>query len=353
MTELKILQTVFHNFDCMYNSHFYQKEIAPEVYIEKVRELAREYGLFQIYDAQNTFVDEFIRYELLTFDTRKINLDEILSALIEVLSEWKILCKSFKKAIPNELINLENISNDVLYSLGGLSNRVFSSKIADYVDYLLNFIHEVWLNKLMLDFGKLEHLSAEEINYALMIMNEENERFTHIEQGQLKQLLYLWDLTIKRLIFIRDSKQKSDSPILKDKISSKKKEVDVSISPPFFEDFLQGILFETLQKCFIQNKICTQEGNFIAKIGGQNPFPSPIMIVFLPEILDKLGYFDMVSWETQALKDKIKMLSVAFGVKNNPSYFSNAASKNNRPSDSKLLRFEQLIQNALIDHSTV
>ena len=71
------------------------------------------------------------------------------------------------------------------------------------------------------------------------------------------------------------------------------------------------------------------------------------MITFLPEILAGLSFFNSEAWESLNLKEKIEILSKTFGVKSNPSFFSNAASKNNRPTDEKILRFQQLIATSL------
>ena len=114
-----------------------------------------------------------------------------------------------------------------------------------------------------------------------------------------------------------------------------------------FHYFLTNISFQTIKECFIEHKICSNEGKFLSKIGGRNPFPSPIMITFLPETLAGLSFFDIDSWEALNLKDKIKILSKTFGIKSNPSFFSNAASKNNRPTDEKIIRFQQLITTSL------
>jgi hypothetical protein len=320
----------------MYASNFYQKEIQPEEFLEKVKQLAKEHGLFEIYPFSNSFVEEFVCYEIITFDTRKIKLDEMLKAIVEILSEFETILKAFKKAIPKDSIKFDNYPNDILYVLGGISNRVFSSEVKDYAQYLLGVINDVWMNKLMLDFTKLERLNSTEINYALMVLNEESVS----QKNKLKHLHYLLDLTVKRFEFIKESNSQ-------EKKQPKTIELKKQNLRPLFESFLTNISFQTIKECFIEHQICTLEGKFISKIGGRNPFPSPIMIVFLPEILADLSFFDMDSWELINLKEKIEILSETFGVKANPSFLSNAASKNNRPADQKILRFQQLIATSL------
>jgi hypothetical protein len=320
----------------MYASNFYQKELEPEIYLEKIKLLVKEHGLFDVYPFSNSFVEEFVCHEIITFDTRKINLDELLKTIVGILSEFETILRAFKKAIPNDLVKFDYYRNDILYVVGGISNRVFSSEVKDYADYLLGVINDVWLNKLMLDFSKLERLNSTEINYALMVLNEESVS----EKGKLKHLFYLLDLTIKRFEFIKESnlQERKQSKT----IESKKQDV-----LPLFENFLTNISFQTIKECFIEHQICTLEGKFITKIGGRNPFPSPIMITFLPEILAGLSFFDINAWESLHLKEKIEILSKTFGVKPNPSFFSNVVSKNNRPSDEKILRFQQLIATSL------
>lgn len=320
----------------MYQSNFYQKAFEPKVYLEEVKLLASVHGLFEIYPFSNSFIEEFVCHELITFDTRKINLDDILKTIVEILSEWKAVIDTFKKATPTDLIKFDDYTNDVLFVLGGMSNRVFSSEVKDYTDYILSIINDVWLNKLMLDFSKLERLSSNEINYALMVLNER----TITQKGNLNHLFYLLDLVTKRFEFIKDSTPPEKQ---KTKTIEPKKQNEL----PLFESFLTNISFQTMKECFIEHQICTVEGKFITKIGGRNPFPSPIMITFLPEILAELSFFDIDTWESQPLKTKIAILSKTFGVKPNPSFFSNAASKINRPSDEKISRFQQLIATSL------
>lgn len=320
----------------MYASNFYQKELEPEGYLEKVKLLAKEHGLFGVYPFSNSFVEEFVCHEIITFDTRKINLDEMLKTIVGILSEFETILKAFKKAIPNDLVKFDDYRNDVLFVVGGISNRIFSSETKDYANYLLSTINDVWMNKLMLDFSKLERLNSTEINYALMVLQEEMVS----EKSKLKHLLYLLDLTIKRFEFIKEA----NSQETKQSKAIEPKKQDVL---PLFESFLTNISFQTIKECFIQHQICTIEGKFITKIGGRNPFPSPIMITFLPENLAGLSFFDMDAWESQNLKEKIEILSKTFGVKPNPSFFSNVVSKNNRPSDEKILRFQQLIATSL------
>lgn len=325
----------------MYPSNFYQKTFDPEVYIEELKLLASLHRLFDIYPLSNSFIEEFVCHELITFDTRKINLGELLQTIVEILSEWKAVIQIFKKAIPSNLIKFDEYTNDVLYVVGGLSNRVFSNEIKDYSDYLLNIINDVWSNKLMLNFSKLERLNSTEINYALMVLYEEGITKKEI----LKHLYYLLDLTAKRFEFIKES---SPQEMKQTKVVEPKKQDEF----PLFESFLTNISFQTMKECFIEHQICTIEGKFITKIGGRNPFPSPIMITFLPEILAGLSFFELDAWESQNLKDKIEILSKTFGVKPNPSFFSNVVSKNNRPSDEKILRFQQLIATSLSKIST-
>ena len=324
----------------MYQSNFYQKTLAPEIYLEEVKLLANVHGLFEVYPFSNSFIEEFVYHELITFDTRKINLDETLKLIVEILSEWKIVVDTCRKAAPSYLIKFDDYTNDVLFVLGGMSNRVFSSTSKDYTDYLLGAINEIWLNKLMLDFSKLENLSSTEINYALLVLNET----MFAKRSNLKNLFYLLDLITKRLEFIKESKSQEKKQT---KIIEPKKQDD----HPLFESFLTNISFQTIKECFIKHQICTIEGKFITKIGGRNPFPSPIMITFLPEILADLSFFDIEAWESLNLKEKIEILSKTFGVKANPSFFSNAASKNNKPSDDKILRFQQLIATSLLKFS--
>jgi hypothetical protein len=324
----------------MYTSNFYQKPFDHEVYIEELKTLASVHGLFDIYPFSNSFIEEFVCHELITFDDRKVNLEELLKAIFAILFEFEIVLKAFKKAIPKDSIKFDDYTNDVLYVVGGLSNRVFSNEIKDFSDYLFWVINEVWINKLMLNFSKLERLNPIEINYALMVLHEE----ILSEKSKLKNLAYLLDLTIKRFEFIKESNlQKPNQP----KAIEPKKYSEL----PLFESFLTNISFQTLQERFIEHKICKVDGDFITKIGGRNPFPSPIMITFLPEILASLSYFNIEDWEALNLKEKIEILSKTFGVKANPSFFSNAASKNNRPSDDKILRFQQLIANSLDKYS--
>ncbi len=320
----------------MYQSNFYQKAFEPKVYLEEVKLLASVHGLFEIYSSSNSFIEEFVCHELITFDTRKINLDDILKSIVDILSEWKIVIDTFRKATPVDLIKFNEYTNDILFVLGGISNRVFSSTIKDYTDYLLSTINEVWLNKLMLDFSKLERLSLNEINYALLVLNEgmitQKERLNH--------LFYLLEIITKRFEFIKESSSQEKKQI---KTIEPKKQDGL----PLFESFLTNISFQTMKECFIEHQICTVEGKFITKIGGRNPFPSPIMITFLPEILAGLSFFKIEDWEGLNLKQKTEILSKTFGVKSNPSFFSNAVSKNNRPSDDKILLFQELIRSSL------
>ena len=336
MTESKKSPTAFLNSLNMYISNFYQKAFEPEVYLEEVKLLASVHGLLEVYPSSNSFIEEFVCHELITFDTRKINLDDILKSIVNILSEWKIVIDTFRKATPNDLIKFDEYTNDVLFVFGGISNRVFSSMTKDYTDYLLSTINDVWLNKLMLDFSKLERLTLNEINYALLILNE----VMITQKGNLNHLFYLLDLVVKRFEFIKES-------------SSQEKKQTKTIEPkkqdglPLFESFLNNISFQTMKECFVAHQICTIDGKFITKIGGRNPFPSPIMITFLPEILAGLSFFKIEAWEALNLKQKTEILSKTFGVKSNPSFFSNAVSKNNRPSDDKILRFQQLIASSL------
>jgi len=172
----------------MYQSNFYQKTLEPNVYLEEVKLLASVHGLFEIYPFSNSFIEEFVCHELITFDTRKINLDDILKTIVELLSEWKVVINTFRKAIPTDLIKFDDYTNDVLFVLGGLTNRIFSSTTKEYANYFLNAINEIWLNKLMLDFSKLERLSSNEINYALMVLNEriitQKGNLTHLSNLQ-------------------------------------------------------------------------------------------------------------------------------------------------------------------------
>ena len=320
----------------MYQSNFYQKTLEPNVYLEEVKLLASVHGLFEIYPFSNSFIEEFVCHELITFDTRKINLDDILKTIVELLSEWKVVINTFRKAIPTDLIKFVDYTNDVLFVLGGLTNRIFSSTTKEYANYFLNAINEIWLNKLMLDFSKLERLSSNEINYALMVLNER----IITQKGNLTHLSNLQCLLIKRLEFIKESNPQG---IQQTKIILSKKHEEL----PLFESFLTNISFQTMIACFIEHQICSQDGKFITKVGGRNPFPSPIMITFLPEILAGLSFFNSEAWESLNLKVKIEILSKTFGVKSNPSFFSNAASKNNRPTDEKIIRFQQLITASL------
>lgn len=320
----------------MYQSNFYQKAFEPKVYLEEVKLLASEHGLFEIYPFTNSFIEEFVCHELITLDTRNINLNDILKSITDILSEWKIVIDTFRKATPVDLIKFNEYTNDVLFVLGGMSNRVFSSMTKDYTDYFLSTINEVWLNKLMLDFSKLERLSSTEINYALLVLNEA----MITKKNHLKHLFYLLEIITKRFEFIKES-------------SSQEKKQTKTVEPKkqdgllLFESFLTNISFQTMKECFIEYQICSVDGKFITKIGGRNPFPSPIMITFLPEILAGLSLFNIEAWEALNLKQKTKILSKTFGVKSNPSFFSNAVSKNNRPSDEKILRFQELIRSSL------
>ncbi len=324
----------------MYTSNFYKKTFDSKIYLEEVKLLASVHGLFDIYPFSNSFIEEFVHHELITFDDRKINLEELLKAIVAILSEFETILKAFKKVIPKDSINFDDYTNDILHIVGSLSNRVFSNEIKDYSDYLLRVMNEVWVNKLMLNFSKLERLNLTEINYALMVLHEE----ILSEKSKLKNLVYLLDLTIKRFEFIKESK--SQLPKQSKAIEPKKQS-----ELPLFESYLTNISFQTMKECFIEHQICTIDCKFITKIGGRNPFPSPIMITFLPEILASLSYFNMEDWEALNLKEKIEILSKTFGVKANPSFFSNAASKNNRPSDDKILRFQQLIAHSLNKYS--
>ncbi len=325
----------------MFTSNYFQKELEPVEYLEKVKLLAQECGLFGVYPYSNSFIEEFVCQEIISFDTRKIDIGELLKRFVEILAEFETILRALKKAIPTDLIKLDDCQNDILHVLGGISNRIFSGEAKDYADYLLGTINDVWLNKLMLDFNKLERLSSADVNYALMVLNEE------ITSGKSKltHLFYLLDLTIKRFEFIKESNLQDRKPTKA--IDSKKQD-----SLPLFESFLTNISFQTIKECFIEHQICTVDGKFITKIGGRNPFPSPIMITFLPETLSGLSFFDIDAWETQNLKAKIEILSKTFGVKANPSFFSNVVSKNNRPSDDKILRFQQLIATSLSKIST-
>ncbi len=336
MIESKKSPTAFLNSLNMYQSNFYQKAFEPNVYLEEVKLLASVHGLFEIYPFSNSFIEEFVCHELITFDTRKINLDDILKTIVELLSEWKVVINTFRKAIPTDLIKFVDYTNDVLFVLGGLTNRIFSSTTKEYANYFLNAINEIWLNKLMLDFSKLERLSSNEINYALMVLNER----IITQKGNLTHLSNLQCLLIKRLEFIKESNPQG---IQQTKIILSKKHEEL----PLFESFLTNISFQTMIACFIEHQICSQDGKFITKVGGRNPFPSPIMITFLPEILAGLSFFNSEAWESLNLKEKIEILSKTFGVKSNPSFFSNAASKNNRPTDEKIIRFHQLITASL------
>ncbi len=336
MIESKKSPTAFLNSLNMYQSNFYQKAFEPNVYLEEVKLLASVHGLFEIYPFSNSFIEEFVCHELITFDTRKINLDDILKTIVELLSEWKVVINTFRKAIPTDLIKFVDYTNDVLFVLGGLTNRIFSSTTKEYANYFLNAINEIWLNKLMLDFSKLERLSSNEINYALMVLNER----IITQKGNLTHLSNLQCLLIKRLEFIKESNPQG---IQQTKIILSKKHEEL----PLFESFLTNISFQTMIACFIEHQICSQDGKFITKVGGRNPFPSPIMITFLPEILAGLSFFNSEAWESLNLKEKIEILSKTFGVKSNPSFFSNAASKNNRPTDEKIIRFQQLITASL------
>lgn len=320
----------------MYTSNFYQKTFDHEVYIEEVKTLASVHGLFDIYPFSNSFIEELVCYELMAFDDRKINLEGLLKEIVAILSEFETILKAFKIAIPKDSIKFDDYTNDILYVVGGLSNRVFSDEIKDYSNYLLGVINEVWVNKLMLNFSKLERLHLTEINYALMVLHEE----IISEKSKLKNLAYLLDITIKRFEFIKES---NSQQLKQSKAIEAKKQSDL----PLFESFLTNISFQTMKECFIEHQICTVEGRFITKIGGRNPFPSPIMITFLPEILTGLSFFKIEDWEALNLKQKTEILSKTFGVKSNPSFFSNAVSKNNRPSDEKILRFQQLIASSL------
>ena len=336
MIESKKSLTDFPNSLNMYTSNFYQKAFEPKVYLEEVKLLASVHGLFEIYPSSNSFIEEFVYHELITFDTRKINLDDILKTIVEILSEWKAVIGTSKKAAPTDLIKFDDYTNDVLFVLGGLTNRIFSSTTKEYANYFLNAINEIWLNKLMLDFSKLERLSSNEINYALMVLNER----IITQKGNLTHLSNLLYLLIKRLEFIKESNPQG---IQQTKIILPKKHEEL----PLFESFLTNISFQTMIACFIEHQICSQDGKFITKVGGRNPFPSPIMITFLPEILAGLSFFNSEAWESLNLKEKIEILSKTFGVRSNPSFFSNAASKNNRPTDEKIIRFQQLITTSL------
>ena len=316
----------------MYTSNFYQKTFDHEVYIEEVKTLASVHGLFDIYPFSNSFIEEFVCHELITFDDRKINLEGLLKEIVAILSEFETVLKAFKIAIPKDSVKFDDYTSDILYVVGGLSNRVFSDEIKDYSDYLLGVINEVWANKLMLNFSKLERLHHTEINYALMVLHEG----IISEKSKLKNLAYLLDITIKRFEFIKES-------YLQQPKQSKKIEPKKQSELPLFGSFLTNISFQTMKECFIEHQICTVEGKFITRIGGRNPFPSPIMITFLPEILAGLSFFNIEDWEALNLKQKIGILSKTFGVKENPSFFSNAASKNSKPSDDKIHRFQQLI----------
>lgn len=320
----------------MYTSNFYQKTFDHEVYIEEVKTLASVHGLFDIYPFSNSFIEELVCHELMACDDRKINLEGLLKEIVAIFSEFETILKAFKIAIPKDSIKFDDYTNDILYVVGGLSNRVFSDEIKDYSDYLLGVINEVWVNKLMLNFSKLERLNLTEINYALMVLHEG----IISEKSKLKNLAYLLDITIKRFEFIKES---NSQQLKQSKAIEPKKQSDL----PLFESFLTNISFQTMKECFVEHQICTVEGKFISKIGGRNPFPSPIMITFLPEILVELSFFDIDTWESQPLKAKIAILSKTFGVKPNPSFFSNAASKINRPSDEKISRFQQLIATSL------
>jgi len=322
----------------MYTSNFYQKTFDHEVYIEEVKTLASVHGLFDIYPFSNSFIEEFVCHELITFDDRKINLEGLLKEIVAILSEFETVLKAFKIAIPKDSVKFDDYTSDILYVVGGLSNRVFSDEIKDYSDYLLGVINEVWANKLMLNFSKLERLHHTEINYALMVLHEG----IISEKSKLKNLTYLLDITIKRFEFIKESH-------LQEPKQSKEIEPKKQSELPLFESFLTNISFQTMKECFIEHQICTVEGKFITKVGGRNPFPSPIMITFLPEILAGLSFFNIEEWEALNLKQKIEILSKTFGVKANPSFFSNAASKKNKPSDDKILRFQQLIASSLIN----
>lgn len=320
----------------MYQSNFYQKAFEPKVYLEEVKLLASEYGLFEVYPFSNSFIEEFVNHELITFDTRKIHLGNFLQAMVEILAEWKIVTNTFRKATPTNLISLDDYTHEVLFIFGGISNRVFSSSIKDYTDYFLGAINEVWLNKLTLDFSKLERLSLNEVSYALLVFNE----VMITQKGNLNHLFYLLELVAKRFEFHKESNSQVKKPI---KFIEQKKQNSL----PLFESFLINISFQTMKECFIEHQICSVDGKFITQIGGRNPFPSPIMITFLPEILAGLSFFNIEKWESLNLKQKTEILSETFGVKSNPSFFSNAVSKNNRPSDEKIILFQELIRSSL------
>ena len=160
------------------------------------------YGSFEIYPFSNSFIDEFVCHELITFDTRKINLDNILKTIEVLLSGWKVVIDTFIGAIPTAWIKFEDYTNDVLFALNGLFNRVFSSDVNDYADYIIRMVNEVCINKLMLDFSKLERLDWNEIN-------SENS-FTHVlaiitkisERGKYITLHLVWVESLRILELI-------------------------------------------------------------------------------------------------------------------------------------------------------
>jgi len=109
----------------MYTSNFYQKPFDHEVYIEELKTLASVHGLFDIYPFSNSFIEEFVCHELITFDDRKVNLEELLKAIFAILFEFEIVLKAFKKAIPKDSIKFDDYTNDVLYVVGFIQSSIF------------------------------------------------------------------------------------------------------------------------------------------------------------------------------------------------------------------------------------
>jgi hypothetical protein len=323
----------------MYNSHYFKEEIAIEDYPKRAKQLAKLHGLFQIFDFDAPYIEEFINHEIIAYDTRKIDLGQLIDGVVEVLSEWHHLNKSLQKALPFDL----HLKNKILYKLGGMSNHVFTAEVDDYKNYLIKTIQEIWSVSLTLDFGKLEQLNPNELNYAQLILNEDKNQVSFKTKNPYS--VKLFDLALHRIAFIRQCKpiETSKEP----KKYNKKPKNDT----PSFADFLQKISFEQLKSAFIFHKICDINGKFITQVGGRNPFPSPILIAYLPQILNELGLFDISKWEQQQHIDKIQILSDTFGVKNNASFISNASSKIKRPSDMKIFQFNHVIKNALKAYS--
>jgi hypothetical protein len=319
----------------MYNSHYFKEEIAIEDYPKRAKQLAKLHGLFQIFDFDAPYIEEFITYEIIAYDTRKIDLGQLIDGVVEVLSEWHCLNKSLKKALPFEL----HLKNKILYKLAGMSNHVFTTEVEDYKNYLIKTIQEIWSVSLILDFRKLEQLNPNELSYAQLILNEDKNQIPF--QFKNPYSIKLFELAIHRIAFILQSKP-IEIPKQPKKYNKKPKK-----DAPSFADFLQNISFEQLKTAFILHKICDLEGKFITQVGGRNPFPSPILLLYLPDILFKMNLFDFKLWENQTHKTKIQILSKTFGIKNNPTFFSNLASMNNKPFDLKVFQFTKIIENAL------